>query len=99
MKKIIRILLLSLSIMVLTTNIIYATTELIEKASNINGYYLLSTFYVPGTIFIAVMLNFQYLVLMDNETRGYIAQGLTNLVSVNVRKPYSIWLLRLCVSS
>ena len=54
---------------------------------------------MPGTIFIAVMLNFQYLVLMDNETRGYIAQGLTNLVSVNVRKPYSIWLLRLCVSS
>ena len=58
---------------------------LIEKASNINGYYLLSTFYVPGTIFIAVMLNFQYLVLTDKEIRGYIAQGPTNLVSVSVR--------------
>ena len=72
---------------------------LIEKASNINGYYLLSTFYVTGTIFIAVMLNFQYLVLTDKEIRGYIAQGPTNLVSVSVRKPYSIWLLRLSVSS
>ena len=54
---------------------------------------------MPGTIFIAVMLNFQYLVLTDKEIRGYIAQGPTNLVSVSVRKPYSIWLLRLSVSS